>query len=263
MRRLADRLARRGLPVLCTREPGGAPGAERLRGLLLDRAAAWAPFAETLLHFAARAEHVERTIRPALAAGMWVVCDRFADSTMAYQGYGLGGDRAAISALTGMLGVRPDLTLVLDVSVETSVARLRGRGGAADRYESLGEAFFARIREGFRAIAAAEPERCILIDAEGDEELVAERIWGVVHAPSPASAGEGRGGGGLVTAARQLRQLSTDAERRLWSRLRNHQLGWHFRRQHPVPPYVLDFACADLRIAVEADGGQYAESEAD
>ena len=137
-RRLADRMARCGLPVLRTREPGGAPGAERLRRLLLDPDATWSPFAETLLHFAARAEHVERTIRPALAAGVWVVCDRFADSTMAYQGYGLSGDRAAIAALTAMLGVRADLTLVLDVPVEVSVARLRERGGAVDRYEKLG-----------------------------------------------------------------------------------------------------------------------------
>ncbi len=201
--------------MLRTREPGGAPGAERLRGLLLDRDAAWAPFAETLLHFAARAEHVERTIRPALAAGMWIVCDRFADSTMAYQGYGLGGDRAAITALTAMLGVRPDLTLVLDVPVATSVARLRGRGGQLDRYEKLGEDFFARIRQGFRAIAAADPDRCVLLDADGDEEAVAERIWGVVtekfdlgpaSSPSPL-VGEGRGEGALPARMRAIRHV--------------------------------------------------------
>jgi dTMP kinase len=179
-RRLADQLARCGLPVLRTREPGGAPGAERLRGLLLDPDAAWSPVAETLLHFAARAEHVERTIQPALAAVMWVVCDRFADSTMAYQGYGLGGDRGAIGALTAMLEVRPDLTLVLDVPVEVSVTRLCRRGGEVDRYEKLGADFFERIREGFLAIAAAAPDRCVLVDAEGDEEAVAERVWGVV-----------------------------------------------------------------------------------
>jgi dTMP kinase len=169
------------LPVLQTREPGGAPGAERLRALLLDPDATWSPFAETLLHFAARAEHVERTIRPALAAGVWVVCDRFADSTMAYQGYGLSGDRAAIAALTAMLGVRPDLTLVLDVPVEVSVARLRERGGAVDRYEKLGADFFGRIREGFRAIATADAARCVLVDAQSDKVAVAERVWGVVE----------------------------------------------------------------------------------
>jgi dTMP kinase len=111
---------------------------------------------------------------------MWVVCDRFADSTMAYQGYALDGDRATIAALTEMLGIRPDLTLVLDVPVTTSVARLRGRGGEVDRYEQLGEDFFARTREGFRAIAAAEPGRCVLLDADRNEEEVADRVWRAV-----------------------------------------------------------------------------------
>jgi dTMP kinase len=179
-RRLADALTAAGRPILRTREPGGVPGAELLRGLLLGGEIAWAPLSETLLHFAARAEHVERAIRPALAAGMWVVCDRFADSTMAYQGYGQGADRAAIATLTGLLGLRPDLTLVLDVGVPTSLARLRARGDAADRYESLGEGFFARIRDGFRAIAAAEPGRCVMIDAEADEDSVAAAIWQAV-----------------------------------------------------------------------------------
>ena len=100
-RLLADALVELGLPVLRTREPGGAPGAEILRDLLLGGSVDWSAPAETLLHFAARAEHVEKTIRPALAAGMWVVCDRFYDSTMAYQGYGQGADRAAIATLTG------------------------------------------------------------------------------------------------------------------------------------------------------------------
>jgi dTMP kinase len=167
--------------VLRTREPGGAPGAERLRGLLLDGDIAWSPPAETLLHFAARAEHVERAIRPALAAGSWVVCDRFADSTMVYQGWGQGADRAAIATLTDLLGLRPDLTLVLDVSVETSLARLTARGAAADRYERLGVDFFARVRAGFLAVAQADPGRCALIDAEADEDSVAATILATVQ----------------------------------------------------------------------------------
>ena len=179
-RLLAEALAASGRPVLRTREPGGAPGAELLRGLLLGGEVAWSPPAETLLHFAARAEHVEKSIRPALEAGLWVVCDRFADSTMVYQGYGQGADRAAIATLTGLLGLQPGLTLVLDVSVPTSLARLRQRGEAADRYESLGEGFFARIRAGFREVAAAEPQRCVLIDAEADEGRVAAAIWQAV-----------------------------------------------------------------------------------
>jgi dTMP kinase len=181
-RRLADALAASGLPVLLTREPGGAPGAEHLRGLLLGGAIDWSAPAETLLHFAARAEHVERTILPALAAGMWVVCDRFADSTMVYQGWGQGADRAAIATLTGLLRARPDLTLVLDVPVEVSLARLALRGAAADRYEKLGAPFFAAIREGFLAVAAAEPGRCAVLDGTPDADEVAAAIHATVRA---------------------------------------------------------------------------------
>ena len=167
--------------MLLTREPGGAPGAEHLRKLLLSGEIAWSAPAETLLHFAARAEHVERSILPALEAGMWVVCDRFADSTMVYQGWGQGADRKAIATLTGMLRARPHLTLVLDVSVETTLARLAARGAAADRYERLGADFFATIRDGFRAIAGEEFQRCALIDAEPDEDSVAAEIFRAVQ----------------------------------------------------------------------------------
>ena len=180
-RRLADALSGMGLAVLLTREPGGAPGAEHLRGLLLQGGIDWSPPAEMLLHFAARAEHVERTILPALEAGMWVVCDRFADSTMVYQGWGQGADRKAIATLTGMLRVLPDLTLVLDVSVATTLARLARRGAAADRYERLGAPFFATIREGFRAIARTVIERCALVDGEPAEDVVAGAILDVVR----------------------------------------------------------------------------------
>lgn len=171
-RLLADALCDLGVPVLQTREPGGSPGAELLRELLLSGATAWSAPAETLLHFAARAEHVERSIRPALAAGTWVVCDRFADSTMAYQGYGQGADRAMIATLTGLIGTAPDVTIVLDVSDAVGLARLRSRGGAADRYERLDAAFHARVNEGFRAIARAAPERCVVIAADGSEAEV-------------------------------------------------------------------------------------------
>jgi dTMP kinase len=179
---LAETLKQAGRDVVLTREPGGAPGAERLRGLLLSGEIEWSAPAEVLLHFAARAEHVERTIRPALAAGAVVICDRFADSTMVYQGWGQNADRGAIAKLTDMLAVRPDLTVVLDVSVETSLARLASRGTAADRYERLGAAFFTRIREGFLAIAAADPGRCVVIPAEADPAHVAAAINAVVAA---------------------------------------------------------------------------------
>ncbi len=180
-RMLADALEALGVPVLRTREPGGAPGAEVLRELLLGSPVAWSAPAETLLHFAARAEHVERTIRPALAVGTWVVCDRFADSTMAYQGYGQGADRAMIADLTRMIGLVPDVTFVLDVSAEVVAARLHGRGAAADRYEREGGAFHSRVAVGFREIAHAEPGRCVLIDANRTEvEVHAEMMQAVL-----------------------------------------------------------------------------------
>jgi dTMP kinase len=168
-RLLADALVQLGLPVLRTREPGGAPGAETLRSLLLGGSVNWSPQAETLLHFAARAEHVEKTIRPALAAGMWVVCDRFFDSTMAYQGYGQGADRDMIAALTGLLRLTPEVTIVLDVSAAVAIRRQLMRGADADRYERLDALFHARANQGFRDIANAAPERCALIAGDGSE----------------------------------------------------------------------------------------------
>ncbi len=181
-RRLAMALRARGLEVLLTREPGGTQGAEAIRDLLLDGRAHLAPLAETLMHFAARADHVAAAIVPALAAGQWVVCDRFTDSTMAYQGYGLGVDQAVIRALAAMIGPTPDLTIVLDVPVAVALARLAGRGSTADRYERLGEAFFARVNAGFRAIAAAEPGRCVVVEATAPEEAIAGTVLAVVEA---------------------------------------------------------------------------------
>jgi dTMP kinase len=169
---LAEALSARGLAVLRTREPGGAPGAEVLRDLLLGGQVEWSAAAETLLHFAARSEHVERTIRPALEAGMWVVCDRFYDSTMAYQGYGLGVDRGMIATLTGLVGVHPDLTIVLDVSEAVAVERQLRRGMDADRYERLDAFFHRRVRAGFREIAAGAPKRCVVVSADGPVEAV-------------------------------------------------------------------------------------------
>ena len=172
VRLLADALAQLGLPILRTREPGGAPGAEILRKLLLGGSVDWSPQAETLLHFAARAEHVEKTIRPALAAGTWVVCDRFYDSTVAYQGYGQGADRGMIATLAGLLRLVPDVTVVLDVSEAVAIARQIARGADADRYERLDALFHARANQGFRDIASAAPERCVLIAADGSEVAV-------------------------------------------------------------------------------------------
>lgn len=171
------------LDVIETREPGGAPGAEDIRHLLVEgEPGRWAPMTEALLHSAARAEHLARTVRPALASGTWVVCDRFTDSTLAYQGYGhgLGVDR--IRALNDLVcqGLAPDLTLILDLPVETGLARAGARGGA-DRYERMGTEFHQRLRDGFLAIAATEPDRCAVIDASADVDTVAAAIAATVH----------------------------------------------------------------------------------
>lgn len=184
-RLLANALVGLGLPVLRTREPGGAPGAELLRGLLLAGEVEWSAPAETLLHFAARAEHVAKTIQPALDAGMWVVCDRFYDSTLAYQGYGQGADRETIAALIRMLGIVPDVTLVLDVDDAVAVERQLRRGMDADRYERLDALFHARVRQGFRDIAGAQPERCVLLDANGTEAEVHAAIMQALRAKVP------------------------------------------------------------------------------
>ncbi len=175
-RRLADALAAEGLPVLRTREPGGAPGAEAVRRLLLG-AGPWDGVAECMLHFAARREHVARTIRPALDAGIWVVSDRFADFTLAYQCFGQGVPRAAFDALAAITldGLRPHLTLVLEIDPAEGLARAMARGDA-NRYEFMDDAFHDRVRAGFRAIAAAEPDRCIIIDATDAPEGVAAAI---------------------------------------------------------------------------------------
>ncbi len=178
---LADRLALEGYPVLRTREPGGSPGAEALRELLLHRTGGWAPLTETLLHFAARAEHVARTLRPALAAGIVAVCDRFTDSTIAYQGYGQGADQASIGQLAGLIGLRPDLTLILCIPRNDARHRLAGRAAPRDRYEALDEAFHERVAQGFRRIAATEPGRCVEIAAGGDVEQVAALVWDAVR----------------------------------------------------------------------------------
>ncbi len=178
--------------MLLTREPGGAPGAETLRRLLLSGRYDWSPQGEMLLHFAARAEHVARTIRPALARGLVVVCDRFYDSTMAYQGYGQGADCRQIQALIGLIGLSPDLTLILAVPETIAAARTAQRGLAPDRYDRLGPGFHARVAEGFRSIAAAAPTRCRLIDATGPADDVFEHIKSVL--PSALSHA-GRVGG--------------------------------------------------------------------
>lgn len=182
-RRLADRLRGKGHDVVLTREPGGSPAAEAIRGLLLDGTVApFGPAAEALLFAVARADHIKRTIRPALAAGRWVVSDRFIDSTRAYQG-AAGVPSAEIDRLEAIaIGEdRPDLTLILDLPADLGLQRAHSRGADVDRYEADGLAVHEARRHAFRAIAAAEPARCVIVDASGDEDSVAAAIAAAVE----------------------------------------------------------------------------------
>lgn len=185
LRLLADALRVRGREVVETREPGGAPGAEALRALLLGGGQDFSPQAEMLLHFAARAEHLARTVRPALAAGRMVLCDRFFDSTEAYQVHGQGASAADCAALVRLVAPHPALTFVLEVPAAVADARQAARGRAPDRYDRLGADFHARVAAGFRAIAAREPERCLVLDGARPAEAVAADILAAVLARFP------------------------------------------------------------------------------
>lgn len=171
-----------GQTVTCTREPGGTPLAEQIRGLLLDtHHEPPAPETELLLMFAARAQHVRETILPALERGHWVISDRFTDASYAYQGAARGGDVAFIAHLERrVVGIQPAMTLLLDVPVAIGLQRARGRG-AIDRIESEREDFFERVREGYLARAAAEPERFRVVDASQSVEAVAEAAVAHLH----------------------------------------------------------------------------------
>jgi len=182
---LAQRLASMGIGVVLTREPGGSPGAEIIRHVLLSGVAKpLGPDAEAILFAAARADHINTTIEPALARGRWVISDRFADSTKVYQGalghvdpLLIGGlDRITVGKL------RPDLTFILDVPAEMGLerARARRREGHPDRFEAESPEFHARLREAYLQLAASEPERCILVDAREASAAVAARIWETV-----------------------------------------------------------------------------------
>ena len=180
---LVAALERAGISALATREPGGSAGAEAIRRLLLEgEGARWDAHSEALLLTAARRDHVTRVIEPALVRGMWVVSDRFADSTLAYQGYGRGLAAAEITALQRFaLGdFAPDLTLILDLPAAAGLARAAARSPAADRFERLDPSFHDRLRQGFREIAAAEPGRCVLIDASGEPEAVHRGVFAAV-----------------------------------------------------------------------------------
>lgn len=182
IRRLAERLKADGADVVLTREPGGSPGAEQIRDLILngdiDR---WSPVTETLLMYASRRDHIERVIRPALDRGAIVLCDRFADSTRAYQGAGGEAPIGLIKALEEHVlgGTVPDLTLIFDIPAETGLERALARGGEA-RFESKGLEFHKRLGEAFLEIARREPKRCVVIEADDAVDAVWAAVWAAV-----------------------------------------------------------------------------------
>ena len=186
IRMLADRLDAAGIRAIVTREPGGSPGAEIIRHVILSgMGKLLGPEAETLLFAAARDDHVHAVIKPALEQGVWVLCDRFADSTRAYQGR-LG--QVAPGVLNAMErvtigGLKPDVTFILDIPVEIGMKRaaLRRGNGIPDRFEAEGVLFHQQLREAFRQIAANEPQRCALLNADADAGEVAARVWAMVQ----------------------------------------------------------------------------------
>ena len=185
LRALAAALESRGLNVMTTREPGGSPGAEAIRKLLLEgEAGFWGPRAEALLFAAARSDHVEKVIRPAVERGQWVLCDRFHDSSRAYQGgaSGLGDTDILTLHRIGSADYVPDITLVLDLPESDARARARHRdGGEGDRFEQRTDDFHADVASAFRRFAAAEPERIKLVDASGDRGDVTVRLLAALN----------------------------------------------------------------------------------
>jgi len=181
---LADKLSEAGIDVILTREPGGAPGAEEIRNLLVKGCTdKFSPMTEALLHNAARAEHLQKTIKPALDSGKWVLCDRYADSTIAYQGHGQGVDMKTLLGLHRLAtgNFWPDLTIILDGNeLDRATAREEESFDKEDRYERMGENFHNKLRKSFLEIANNNSERCKVVCAAGTIENVAKRIWEVV-----------------------------------------------------------------------------------
>ncbi len=191
---LSERLRRSGLNVLQTREPGGTPRAEALRDVLLSgKAKKYGALGEAVLFYAARESHLQLAIRPALERGTWVVCDRFSDSTRAYQGAAGGLPMSVLEAIDSAVvgATRPDLTIIFDLPPEIGLKRAAQRkveksaGDAAeaapDRFETMNMAFHRTLRQEFLAIAKAEPERCAVVDASDTERHVEEKVWSIVR----------------------------------------------------------------------------------
>ena len=182
---LCRRLESYGIETLATREPGGSPGAEEIRVLLVSgKTERWDPLTEALLHNAARHDHVQRTILPALRRGVWVITDRFLDSTLAYQGYGQGVELDELSRMGNLAAgaAMPDLTLILDLPVDDGFARAERRSDDVSRYEQMDRAMHERLRQGFLSIAEADAARCRVIDAAPGADSVHDAVWKAVQA---------------------------------------------------------------------------------
>ncbi|MBP2158272.1 dTMP kinase [Asticcacaulis solisilvae] len=180
---LVQRLRDLGLEVVQTREPGGSEGAEALRDLLVQGdAGRWSPMSELLMMYASRSDHLEKVIRPALARGAWVICDRFADSSRAYQGAGGGVAPYIIEQIDSAVvaETQPDLVIVMDMPVEAGLKRAAARADKENRFESKGLAFHERLREGFLNRAVAIPERYRIINADQTIEIIRDQVWDTV-----------------------------------------------------------------------------------
>ncbi len=187
--RLRDALEARGIGTVLTREPGGSPGAEEIRRLLVTGAVErWEPLAEAMLHAAARRDHLLHTIEPALERGLWVISDRFVDSMIVYQGYGQGADLGVMERLSDLSlgGFAPDLTVVLDIPVAEGLRRAAARAGS-NRYERMGTDFHETVRRGFLARAEVDEGRYAVVDATADADTVGRAILDIVAARLPVS----------------------------------------------------------------------------
>jgi len=179
-KRLVARLNAKKIPSVLTREPGGSPGAEEIRNLLLQGdPARWEPLTEALLFYAARADHTDRTIKPALASGKWVVCDRYSDSSYAYQGGGRGLNRETVRRIEAIAidDFKPELTIILDLDPEIGLARVASRTHKETRFEEFDIEFHRRMRKAFLDIAKRAPERCVVIDANQDVDAVEGAVF--------------------------------------------------------------------------------------
>ena len=190
---LAARAHEHHINVVTTREPGGTPLAEALRNLALNPAKgeSWSPMAEALLMNAARSDHLDKKIRPALQAGQWVLCDRFSDSTLAYQSVDHGVSQSTLLTMEALVveSTRPDVTLILDAPPEKLLERRQARGSASDAFEKRPMAYHRKVREAFLSIARKWPERCIVLDATQTPERLLEEAWAAIEARCLAGAG--------------------------------------------------------------------------